>query len=98
MPAASIGGAASRAAMVRDGAEPVIGPRFARTRWRLLTMRAGMMSAHTPTPHPEERAFARVSKDGLHKCRRKLAGRLLQAFRLRRRLRDQALQFRNAGT
>jgi len=25
--------------MVRDGAEPVIGPRFARTRWRVLTMR-----------------------------------------------------------
>jgi hypothetical protein len=25
--------------VVRDGAEPVIGPRFARTRWRLLTMR-----------------------------------------------------------
>jgi len=25
--------------MVRDGAEPVIGPRYARTRWRLLTMR-----------------------------------------------------------
>ena len=24
--------------MVRDGAEPVIGPRVARTRWRLLTM------------------------------------------------------------
>lgn len=26
--------------MVRDGAEFIIGPRFARTRWRLLTMRA----------------------------------------------------------
>ena len=25
--------------MVRDSAEPVIGPRFARTRWRFLTMR-----------------------------------------------------------
>jgi hypothetical protein len=25
--------------MVRDGAEPVIGPRFALSRWRLLTMR-----------------------------------------------------------
>ncbi len=25
--------------MVRDGAEFIIGPRFARTRWRLLTMR-----------------------------------------------------------
>jgi hypothetical protein len=25
--------------MVRDGAEFTIGPRFARTRWRLLTMR-----------------------------------------------------------
>jgi len=24
--------------MVRDAAEPVIGPRYARTRWRLLTM------------------------------------------------------------
>jgi hypothetical protein len=28
-----------RGLMVRDGAEPVIGPRYARTRWRLLTMR-----------------------------------------------------------
>ena len=28
-----------RGRMVRDGAEPVIGPRYARTRWRLLTMR-----------------------------------------------------------
>src|SRR5204863_3291109 len=27
------------AASSGDGAEPVIGPRFARTRWRLLTMR-----------------------------------------------------------
>jgi len=28
-----------RGLVVRDGAEPVIGPRYARTRWRLLTMR-----------------------------------------------------------
>jgi hypothetical protein len=31
--------------MVRDGAEPVIGPRFARTRWRLLTMRESSATA-----------------------------------------------------
>jgi hypothetical protein len=29
----------SLVAMVRDAAEFIIGPRFARTRWRLLTMR-----------------------------------------------------------
>src|SRR5258707_13745221 len=29
-----------RGLMVRDAAEFIIGPRFARTRWRLLTMRA----------------------------------------------------------
>jgi len=30
--------AGDRGLMVRDAAEPVIGPRPARTRWRLLTM------------------------------------------------------------
>ncbi len=30
--------------ILRDGAEPVIGPRFVRTRWRLLRMRAGRIA------------------------------------------------------
>src|SRR6185437_9055498 len=51
--------------MVRDRAEPVIGPRFARTRWRLLTMRT-WPGAPQWKPHPEERAVARVSKDAPH--------------------------------
>jgi hypothetical protein len=34
--------------MVRDGAEPVIGPRFARTRWRLLTMRVDSATSCYP--------------------------------------------------
>jgi hypothetical protein len=34
-----------RGLMVRDGAEPVIGPRYARTRWRLLTMRGSALNA-----------------------------------------------------
>ena len=37
--------------ILRDGAEPVIGPRYARTRWRLLRMRSETLlvrSAATP--------------------------------------------------
>jgi len=34
--------------MVRDGAEFIIGPRFARTRWRLLTMRGAWGAATWP--------------------------------------------------
>src|SRR5580704_10204234 len=54
--------------MVRDGAEPVIGPRFARS--RLLSMR----------PHPEERALTRVSKDAPHAHLRDLATRFCASF------------------
>ena len=42
--------------MVRDGVEPVIGPRYAWTRWRLLTMRVEQSKAanYTQTkPRPE---------------------------------------------
>jgi hypothetical protein len=37
--------------ILRDGAESIIGPRFARTRWRLLRTRSS-------NPHGEERGNA----------------------------------------
>ena len=46
--------------ILRDGAEPVIGPRFARTRWRLLTMRSNTLmvrSAATPRVSNHEAAW-----------------------------------------
>src|SRR5438046_1302318 len=49
--------------MVRDGAEPVIGPRFARTRWRLLTMRGGcarLTFGANPSPLMVRRPAQRV--------------------------------------
>jgi hypothetical protein len=41
-----------RLLILRDSAEPVIGPRFARTRWRLLRMRFVFR------PHGKERGNA----------------------------------------
>src|SRR5262245_60340089 len=48
--------------MVRDGAELIIGPRVARTRWRLLTMRV-LHGAARDVRVLRRRASA-VSKDG----------------------------------
>ena len=56
-------GSGHRASMVRDGAEPVIGPRFARTRWRLLTMRSWSKGASAPCP-----PLGSDARDGGHAC------------------------------
>jgi len=48
--------------MVRDTAESIIGPHFARTRWRLLTMRINRLAA--PSVLILRSGEGRVSKDG----------------------------------
>ena len=58
--------------MVRDAAESIIGPHFARTRWRLLTMRINRIAA--PSVLILRSGEGRVSKDGCNgRCGHNLA-------------------------
>jgi hypothetical protein len=57
--------------MVRDGAEFIIGPRFARTRWHLLTMRVCKLVA-PDTLILRSPPQAGVSKDGRKEIARRL--------------------------
>ena len=58
--------------MVRDTAESIIGPHFARTRWRLLTMRINRLAA--PSVLILRSGEGRVSKDGCNgRCGHNLA-------------------------